>query len=54
MIFGPRELWNDPLDGLPPELVPWAWDLIDKVENGKTKGPPDHRLETLVFHLSNA
>jgi hypothetical protein len=42
--LGPHQLWDDPWEGMPPQDAPWNWELLDAVENGPTKNPPDYEL----------
>ena len=43
MELGPRELWDEPWEGLPEDEAAWEWDFVDEEENGPTKQPPDAR-----------
>ncbi|HEY2157469.1 MAG TPA: hypothetical protein VGH33_17710 [Isosphaeraceae bacterium] len=45
----PFELWDEPWEGLPEEDEAWTWELIDEVENGKSRFPPDYKRWYLTY-----
>jgi len=50
-----HELWDDPLDGLPPDGAPWDWELESAEEDGPTKNPPNRKGQWkrwyFVYHM---